>query len=140
MILYLADPPSTMAGILNAAGTWTLAFMIALGGVLTGIKGLRVSRQVKETAIVAKETAVHVEKIHTLVDGNLTASIEATLDATRRELVVLREVARLHEEAGREQDPETRVEIARTTTKVAELEQQIVKRRALDKATASPPT
>jgi hypothetical protein len=131
VIVLLGDPPSTVAGILSAAGTWTLAFLVALGGVLAGIKGLRVSRQVKETA-------VHVEKIHTLVDGNLTASIEATLDATRRELVVLREVARLHEEAGRPTDPDTRAEIARTTTKVAELEQQIVTRRALDKATAPP--
>ena len=56
----------------------------------------------------------------------------ATLESTRRELVVLREVARLHEAAGHPGDPSATAEIARTTMRIAELETLIIERRAID--------
>ena len=106
---------STAAGIFNAVFTGILATIVATAGLITAIKAPRTAR--RNRAI--DDTANHVKQIHTLVDGNLTASMEATLDATRRELVTLREVARLHDEAGHVPNPDARAEIARTTLRVA---------------------
>ena len=122
---------SSAAGIFNAVFTGVLATIVATAGLITAIKAPRTAR--RNRAI--DDTADHVKQIHTLVDGNLTASMEATLDATRRELVTLREVARLHDEAGHTPNPDALAEIARTTLRVAELENLIVERRAVDQAT-----
>ena len=122
---------SSAAGIANAVFTGTIAVLVAIAGLITAIKLPRASRRNKETA----ET---VAVIHKLVDGNLTASKIDTLNATRRELVTLREVQRLHDEAGHTQNPDALAEIARTVIRIAELDTEIVERRATDEAAAPP--
>lgn len=123
--------PSSAAGIANAVFTGSIALVVAVAGLITAIKAPRAIRRNRETA----ET---VEVIHKLVDGNLTASMVDTLAASRRELITLREVARLHDEAGHTPDPDAIAEIARTTLRVAELENLIVQRRAVDTAATYP--
>lgn len=59
--------------------------------------------------------------IHTLVNSNMTAHMQAELDATVRELTMMREVARLHSDAGRDPSEETVSAIQLTEARVAEL-------------------
>lgn len=59
--------------------------------------------------------------IHTLVNSNMTAHMQSELEATVRELAMMREVARLHEEAGRDPTEETRSAMDLTRARVAEL-------------------
>lgn len=59
--------------------------------------------------------------VHALVNSNMTAHMQSELDATVRELAMMREVARLHEEAGRDATDETRSAIDLTEARVAEL-------------------
>jgi len=59
--------------------------------------------------------------IHALVNSNMTAHMQSELEATVRELAMMREVARLHEEAGRDPTEETRSAIDLTQARVAEL-------------------
>lgn len=59
--------------------------------------------------------------IHTLVNSNMTAHMQSELEATVRELAMMREVARLHEEAGRDPTEETRSAMDLTRERVAEL-------------------
>ena len=116
---------SSAAGVANAIFTGSIAVIVAVAGLITAVKAPRAIRRSKET----RET---VGVIHKLVDGNLTASKIDTLNATRRELVTLREVQRLHDEAGHTQNPDALAEIARTVIRIAELETEIVERRATD--------
>jgi hypothetical protein len=59
--------------------------------------------------------------IHSLVNSNMTAHMQSELEATVRELAMMREVARLHSEAGRDPTEETRSAIDLTQARVAEL-------------------
>ena len=124
---------STAAGVFNAVFTGILATIVATAGLITAVKAPRVARRNK----AIDDTADHVRQIHILVDGNLTAAKEAELNATRRELVTLKEVNRLHVDAGHDVDPEARAEIARTALRITALETEIVERRAVDTATDS---
>jgi hypothetical protein len=59
--------------------------------------------------------------IHALVNSNMTAHMQSELDATVRELAMMREVARLHEDAGRNPTQETQSAIDLTQARVIEL-------------------
>lgn len=64
---------------------------------------------------------VSADQIHLLVNSNMTARMQAELDATVRELVALREIAELKRAAGMVSAPEAERAIAYTVIKIAEM-------------------
>ena len=116
---------SSPAGVFNAIGTWTLAFLGILAGLITAIKAPTFARR-------QRHTEERVEQIHELVNGNLTMAKAAELEATRRELVTLQEIARLHAQAGHSVSPDAEAEITRTQLRIAVLNSEVTERRARD--------
>jgi hypothetical protein len=66
-------------------------------------------------------TSRKLDIIHVLVNSNMTAHMQSELDATVRELAMMKEVARLHEDAGRAPTDDTVTAIELTEAKVTEL-------------------
>lgn len=73
-----------------------------------------------------------LDVIHTLVNSNMTAAMQAELDAIRREIVMMREVVALNLAAGREPTVEALAAIEATQVKITTLEAQLA-----DRATAT---
>jgi len=113
---------SSAAGIATAIEAG-IASVGVLFGMLAGVLPL-----LRHT----RKNSIELGQIHRLVNGNLTAAKQHELDASRRELVTLKEVQRLHTDAGHAEDQDARAEIARTTLGIAKLETEITERRALD--------
>lgn len=64
---------------------------------------------VENNKVVAKTARVTNEKldvIHTLVNSNMTAALQAELDATQAQAVLMREVLQLREDQGKEPNEE----------------------------------
>lgn len=84
----------------------------------------RLAAQAAEAATLQLEhnskSDAKLDKIHTLVDGAMTAAMRSELAAVRRELYVLRELAVMHRESGQEPAREE-AEIKATEAKVKEL-------------------
>jgi hypothetical protein len=81
-----------------------------------------------ENAKVAKATEAtqgKLDVIHILVNSNMTAAMQSELDATRRDLVSLKEVARLNEEAGRKVSAEALAVIDETGQRIAKLDAEL---------------
>jgi uncharacterized membrane protein len=79
---------------------------------------------------LAARTSEKLDAIHGLVDGAMTAAMRAELEATRRELVMMREVVALNLAAGREPTVEALAAIEATETKVHVLASQLADREA----------
>jgi hypothetical protein len=79
---------------------------------------LESNKRVAATAVI---TNGKLDVIHTLVNSNMTAAMQAELDRTQEVLVMLREVIALNEAAGRAASPETLARIDATERKVGEL-------------------
>ncbi len=69
----------------------------------------------------AEEQAGKLDQIHTLVNSNMTASMQGELDATVAQAVLLEEVIEMRREAGKEPSPETEAALVLTKKKVEEL-------------------
>jgi len=91
-----------------------------------------ISDQATEAARLLLDTNKEVEKkqaetngmlnvIHTLVNSNMTAAMQAEFDATQRELAMMKEVMALKGAAGLEPTPEVLAAISSTQDKLAEL-------------------
>lgn len=89
-------------------------------------------KQDKKIEVSSKATAEKLDVIHTLVDGSLTASMKSEFHATRRELVMMKEVMELKKDAGREPSPETLTAIQFTEEKVLELQEALAARIQLN--------
>jgi alkylhydroperoxidase/carboxymuconolactone decarboxylase family protein YurZ len=76
----------------------------------------------------ANETGRQLKQIHTLVNSNLTASMQGQLDATKRELVTLRELVALRKETGKDVDPKTLEQIVETEGLIERLAKMIAER------------
>ena len=77
-------------------------------------------------------------QIHMLVNSNLTASIHAELDATIREVAMMREVIALKRAAGHEPSDEAAQAVAATDARIAELRASLGDRlRATEAAEAN---
>ena len=76
----------------------------------------------------AEKTNDKLDVIHTLVNSNMTAAMQAELDAIRREVVMMREVVALNLAAGREPTIETLAAIEATEEKILKLETQLADR------------
>jgi hypothetical protein len=79
---------------------------------------------------VAKQTSGKLDAIHGLVDGAFTAAMRAELDATRRELAMMREVVAIKQAAGHEPTVETLAAIEATNAKILALAAQLADREA----------
>ncbi len=74
--------------------------------------------------VVAAKAAEAVKKldvIHTLVNSNMTAAMQAEYEATKRELVLLLQVVELNKKAGNAPTTESLAEIEATRKKITEL-------------------
>lgn len=74
------------------------------------------------------ETNSQLHVIHTLVNSNMTAAMQAEVDATNREEVMMREVMALNTAAGREITPVALAALSKTQAKIAELEAALADR------------
>ncbi len=77
----------------------------------------------------ARGTSDKLDAIHSLVNSNMTAAMQAELDATVRELAMMREVIELKRTAGKEPSPESLAAKEMTKTRIAELTAALNDRR-----------
>lgn len=75
------------------------------------------TRMTEETVKTNEQLVV----IHTLVNSNMTAAMQTGYDSVVRELVLMKEVIKLHEKDGREVSQEAHDEVVRTEGKIIEL-------------------
>jgi hypothetical protein len=83
---------------------------------------LQQNRKVAEAAVV---TSQKLDVIHVLVNSNMTAAMQSELDATVRELAMMREVIRLNEAAGHEPSSESLSAVKATETRIAKLRAEL---------------
>jgi hypothetical protein len=76
------------------------------------------------------ETNGRLDVIHGLVNSTLSAAMQSEFDATKRELAMMREVMALKQSAGLEPTEETIAAIIATETRLAELDQTLIDRKA----------
>jgi hypothetical protein len=81
-----------------------------------------------EVATTAATANQKLDVIHGLVNSNMTAAMQAELDARDAQLVVMREVAELHRAAGREPTQTSMDAIAAITAKTHELRSTLADR------------
>jgi hypothetical protein len=112
--LYLAAaaaPKPTWAGLITAFST----LLLAVGGVITAltvfIPMLRTTRKNSDQLRV----------IHTLVNSTLTAALQAELDSTRREEMLLRELLSMREDNGSVISDDQRAALGAVQRKIQEL-------------------
>jgi hypothetical protein len=79
----------------------------------------------KKVAKTAEVTNGKLDVIHILVNSNMTAAMQSELDATRREVVGLKEIVRLNQQIGQEPSQEALLAITDTEEKVAKLEAEL---------------
>lgn len=75
----------------------------------------------ERVANTAKVTNNKLDVIHTLVNSNMTAAMQAEYDATVRELAMMREVIALKKVAGHQPSAEAVNALTATETKIAEM-------------------
>lgn len=69
-----------------------------------------------------------LDAIHALVNSQLTAALQSELNATRRELAVLGELAAMRAKSGGEGAPETAALVGAATARIEELEKNLADR------------
>lgn len=69
-----------------------------------------------------------IERVHVLVNSNMTSVLESEVSAIRRELVLLKELTNMRQAAGHEPSAESMAEIAATEAKIAELDTNLRER------------
>jgi hypothetical protein len=93
-----------------------------------------VAKRVAEAAVLlvesGKTTNTKLDEIHTLVNSNMTESMQAELAATVRELATLQEVVHLKESTGQSPSDDTRVAIQVAKGRIAELRAVLADRLA----------
>jgi len=87
----------------------------------------------ERVAHTAQVTNGKLDVIHQLVNSSMTAAMQSELDATVRELAMMREVMELKRAAGTEPAPETLAAIDATQAKIGELAASLQ-----DRANATP--
>jgi len=96
-ILAEAATAPSWAGIITAV----TSLVIAVGGAITAVSmALTRRRASRRLDAYQQDTTSRLRVIHGLVNSTLTASMQSDLDASRRELLITREVAQLRSDAG----------------------------------------
>lgn len=87
-----------------------------------------------QTSLEASDesTNAKLDQIHTLVNSQMTAAIEAELGAVERELVLMKHVIDLNVAAGRETQPESIAAVEVTQAKIDELRATLADRLRKD--------
>lgn len=75
----------------------------------------------ERVAEAAESTSAKLDVIHTLVNSNMTAAMQAELDATVREVAMMKEVIRLNQVAGSKPSADARATLKATEEKISEL-------------------
>jgi len=123
-MIFLSAPQASYAGIVTASST----LLIAIGGVITAltvlIPILRGTRRNSEQLRV----------IHTLVNSTLTAALQAELDSTRREEMLLRELLSMREDSGATVSDDQRAALGAVQRKIGELSRAMEDRRMQNRA------
>jgi len=88
----------------------------------------------ERVAHTAQVTNGKLDVIHQLVNSSMTAAMQSELDATVRELAMMREVMELKRTAGTDPSPETLASISATQAKIGELTSTLQ-----DRITNAPP-
>lgn len=80
-----------------------------------------------QAAIVSAtvQTNDKLDVIHALVNSNLTLALQGELDATVRELALMRELMTLHRMYGTEPSPEAKEALAHTAARITSLQAQV---------------
>lgn len=86
----------------------------------------------RATDLARQETYSQLSAIHTLVNSNMTAALQAELDSTKRELVALREIMELKAAAGQEPSVEALAVIETAERRIAELDALLAERQRKD--------
>lgn len=79
----------------------------------------------KQVAETQKVTNGKLDIIHTLVNSNLTAAMQAEYDAVKRELAMMREVIALRRTLGQDPSPDSLAEMHATEKKLAGLAEKL---------------
>lgn len=123
----LAVGQSSAAGIITAIAT----ALIAVGGVITAlgvaVPLLRTSRRNTEQLEVHSAS---LGVIKTLVDGTLTAALQAQLDATRSQLTLMLELTHEQTEPGEDPSPDRKAALGALQRRVNELAAAMADREA----------
>jgi hypothetical protein len=90
----------------------------------------------RKVADRADQTIEKLDIIHTLVNSNMTAAMKAEMDATVRELALMREIVAMKKTSGQEPSVETLAAIEATGAKIAELSASLSDRIEATKAAA----
>jgi hypothetical protein len=101
---------------------WARQDLVAAQAAQAASLLLAENKKVAETAAV---TNGKLDVIHILVNSNMTAAMQSELDATKREVVGLKEIVRLNKQGGQEPSNEALEVIRATEDKVAKLEAEL---------------
>lgn len=83
----------------------------------------------EEVAAAARVTDGKLDVIHTLVNSNMTASMQSELDAKKGQVVLMREVVTLKQAAGQEPTKAALASIEAAESRISELEAALSDRR-----------
>ncbi len=96
---------------------------------LTDIRVDEQSQMLKSAKAERALTDDKIDSIHFLVNSNMTAAMQAELDATRREVALMFEVIELKKASGKQPTAEVLAAITATKNRIAELQASLVDRQ-----------
>ena len=119
---------SSVAGIVGA-GAGIITSLSLLLGVMPAFMKMRREDRESRARIGAK-----LDVIHTLTNATLTASKEAEMRATQRELIMMREVTAMHIEAGRQPSDDWLAATGAVQRRLEDLQQEMRDRATQNRA------
>jgi hypothetical protein len=126
-VLAADAPQPSWAGILTAVAL----VVLNVGGLVTAISlAMQRRRASKRLDAYQADTTGRLKIIHTLVDGTLTKAMQDALDASRRELVALLELADIQVGSGSPPTAERLAAIGAVRRRVGEQSAQMQERQA----------
>lgn len=84
----------------------------------------------ERVANTARATNEKLDTIHTLVNSNMTAAMQAELDARAGQLVTMKEIIALRREHGADPTPEASAAVTAATERIRELQANLYERMA----------
>lgn len=111
---------------MSDAVTSVLVALIVTTGSLATV--LLTGRQQHRLLRMQQNISDGVERVHILVNSTMTASVQANLDATERELAMTLEVIALRRDAGREPTPESIAAVDSARERIAALRETLADR------------
>jgi hypothetical protein len=127
---------SSLAGIFTAVATVITAGSLWFAAMPAFIKMRREQREERAAAVLSLAAAAEAQRriegkidiVHTLTNATLSVAKLAEVNAKKRELLMMREVGRLHSDAGREPSPEWTASIADLEREIDQLTQEAAER------------